>query len=119
MTVNNENNNSNLASEHWIDAYNTGTHVDLENFETFTSQFLEQANDPDILAEDLITCLCFNTFSGFAFSSLAEYRVEPDDTNFEEVPFLNIIHHPFKESRLMKFGEKDTLFGGGDSQQAS
>jgi hypothetical protein len=83
-----------------------------KTFETFTSQFLKQANNPDILAEELISLLFINTFSGFTFSSLAKYRrVDPDDNEFEKVPFLNIIHHPFKESRLLTFGKKDSLFG--------
>jgi hypothetical protein len=111
MTINSENYNPNLASEHWIDAYNTGSHVDLDNFETFTSQFLEQVNNPFISAKDLISCLCFNTFCGIAFTSSAKFRAEPDDPEFTEVPVLNIVYHPFKESRLMTFGEKDTLFG--------
>jgi hypothetical protein len=113
MTFNKDNDDHEpkLASEHWIDSYNTSTHVDLDNFETFTTQFLEQANKPDTSAENLIKCVCNNTFSGVAFSSMAKYRTEPDETELIEAPILNIVHHPFKESRLENFSKKEALYG--------
>jgi hypothetical protein len=115
MTFNNENNGNydlSLASEHWLDAYNTNSTPDLESFDTFSSQFLEQVNNPDIDAANLIGNLCLFTFSAVAFSSMVKYRGGgADETEMEEIPVLTIILHPFKESRLGTFGKKESLFG--------
>jgi hypothetical protein len=112
MTLNNdETNNYGLASEHWIDAYDNTSHVDLESFETFSTQFLEQVNNPAIDAKNLIGKLCLYTFSGIAISSMAKYQSDTNDKEIEEIPVLTLILHPFKESRSITFGKKEVLFG--------
>jgi hypothetical protein len=112
MTVNNdETNNYGLASEHWIDAYDNTSHVDLESFEIFSTQFLEQVNNPVIDAKNLIGKLCLYTFSGIAISSMAKYHSDTVDKQIEEIPVLTLILHPFKESRSITFGKKEVLFG--------
>jgi hypothetical protein len=111
MTLNNENNDFSLASEHWIEAYDTSSHVDIESFKTYSTQFLEQVNNPAIDAKNLIGKLCIYTFSGIAISSTAKYHSDNNDTDIEEIPVLTTILHPFKESRSITFSKKEVLFG--------
>jgi hypothetical protein len=111
MTLNDENNDYSLASEHWIEAYNKTSHVDIESFDTYSTQFFEQVNNQAIDAKNLIGKLCINTFNGFAISSTAKYTSENNDSETEEIPFLTVFLHPFKESRSITFGKKEVLFG--------
>jgi hypothetical protein len=112
MTVDNETYEAiTKASEHWIDAYCTGGNVDIDSFENYSNQFLEQVTKPDITAAELIGSLCVNTFSGVAFSSIAKFRIDEGSTDFEEVPVVSMVLHPFKASKSLTFGEKEPLFG--------
>jgi hypothetical protein len=108
----------NKASLSWIEAYNTTNFPDMEAFENYSSQFLSQAYDPTIDADELICSLCINTFSAVAFSSMVKKTNENTGdggtdyrTEDEEIPILSVILHPFKESRALSFGEKEKLFG--------
>jgi hypothetical protein len=84
MTINDkENYDSTKASETWMDAYAIGSHVDLEAFEQFSSQFLSQVTYPSVTAENLIGNLCINTFSGVAISSLVDYKMGGDGTKLK------------------------------------
>jgi hypothetical protein len=111
MTLNEDNNDYSLASEHWIEAYNKSSHVDIESFEVYSAQFFEQVDNQAIDAKNLIGKLCIYTFSSFAISSTAKYTSENNDSEIEEIPFLTVILHPFKESRSITFGKKEVLFG--------
>jgi hypothetical protein len=112
MTVNENFEAITKASEHWIDAYCTGGNVDLDSFENYSNQFLDQVNKPNITPGDLIGTLCMNTFSGIAFSSLVKYRIDDGDTaEFEEVPVVSMVLYPFKASKSITFGDKEVLFG--------
>jgi hypothetical protein len=112
MTVDNENYEAiTKASEHWIDAYSTGGNVDVDSFENYSNQFLEQVTKHDITAAELIGSLCVNTFSGVAFSSIAKFRLDEGSTDFEEVPVVSMVLHPFKASKSLTSGEKEPLFG--------
>jgi hypothetical protein len=102
MTINNnENIDYSHASKHWIEAYDNMSHVDLESFETFSTQFLEQVNNPAIDAKDLIGNLCINTFSGIAISSMVKYHAEASDSEIKEIPALTVFLHCFKESKSL------------------
>jgi hypothetical protein len=113
MTLNNddENNDFSLALEHWIKAYEKTSHVDIESFETYSTQFFEQVNNQAIDAKTLIGKLCIYTFCGITISSTAKYHKEDDDMEIEEIPVLTMILHPFKESCSIIFGKKEVLFG--------
>jgi hypothetical protein len=111
MTIN-EDYDITKSSEIWLEAYSIGDHPDLRSFENFSGNFLKEVNNPSIKAENLISSLCNYTFSGLAVSSLTKVKHKGDEGDDEDiVPFLTIIHHPFKDSPSPTFRKGDSLFG--------
>jgi hypothetical protein len=115
MTFNKKENNPNKASaKHWIDAHQLGAYyLDLESFENYILSFLKKdANNPNIKATNQIkNNLCINTSSRVVMSSLVKIKHTKNEGDFDKIPVVSMIVHPFKESHLTAFIAKELLLG--------